>query len=83
MLINDPINVLLIEDEEYDVNRVVNTIAPFKDKIKIQDIVSDGESALELFNSHKDKYHVVIMDYHLTGRLMGESLIQKIKSTRQ
>ncbi len=80
MFINDPINVLLIEDEEYDVNRVVNTIAPFKDKIKIVDIVSDGESALDLFNSHKDRYHVVIMDYHLTGRVMGESLIQKIKS---
>ncbi len=79
MLINDTITALLIEDEDYDVNRVKNTIAPFEDKIKIKDIVSDGNAALELFHSRENSYDVVIMDYHLTGGVMGEELIRKIK----
>ena len=80
MFIKDQINVLLIEDEEYDVIRVLNTIKPFNDKIKVLDIISDGESAIELLQTNKNKYHVIIMDFHLTGRLMGEDLIQEIKS---
>lgn len=34
------INLLLIEDEDYDVRRIKNTIAPFEDRIKINNIVS-------------------------------------------
>ena len=31
------INILLIEDEDYDVRRVTNTLKPFEDRIKIVD----------------------------------------------
>ena len=79
MFNKNKIRVLLIEDEEYDVNRVTNTVAPFEDKILIKDIVSDGEAALGLLTIENNKYDVIIMDYHLTGRIMGENLIQKIK----
>ena len=79
MFPKNQIRVLLIEDEEYDVLRVNNTVKPFEEKIKIEDIVSDGEAAIELLTSKKNLYDVIIMDFHLTGRVMGESLIQKIK----
>ena len=77
MLINETITVLLIEDEDYDVIRVKNTIAPFEDKIKIKDIVSDGNAALELFRDKTNNYDVVIMDYHLTGGVMERRTDQK------
>ncbi len=73
------IEVLLIEDEDYDVQRVLNTIKPFEDKINIAEIVSDGNAALSLLKDKKIKFDVVIMDFHLTGGVMGEDLIQKIK----
>jgi DNA-binding NtrC family response regulator len=73
------IRILLIEDEEYDVRRVKNTIKPFNDRICIQDIVSDGKTALELLSKGKGLYDVVIMDFQIAGGEMGETLIQKIK----
>lgn len=73
------INVLLIEDEEFDVRRVINTIQPFSNQIKICQIVSNGKAALEYIEQNKGKIHVVIMDYQIAGGLMGEALIQKIK----
>ncbi len=79
MFTSNQINVLLIEDEEFDVNRVLNTIKPFLDRININDIVSDGESALNLLSDKNNLYDVVIMDFHLTGKIMGEELILKIK----
>lgn len=73
------INILLIEDEDYDVRRVLNTIKPFENRIKVLDIVSNGLAALELLKSKKGKFDVVIMDYQIAGGLMGENLITKIK----
>ena len=44
----DLINILLIEDEDFDVRRVHNTLLPFNQKIIIRDVVSDGREALNL-----------------------------------
>lgn len=74
------IKVLLIEDEEYDVRRVMNTIKPFADRIIISKIASNGYEAIEELKSGRENYHVVIMDFQIAGGLMGENLIQKIKS---
>ena len=79
ILEGNKINILLIEDEDYDVRRVMNTVKPFEDRIKVLDIVSNGMAALELLNSKKGKFDVVIMDYQIAGGLMGENLISKIK----
>ncbi len=79
MFINSTIQVLLIEDEEYDVIRVMNTLKPFRDKINISNIVSDGNAALDLIKKNKNEFDVVVMDFHLAGGVMGEELIQKIK----
>ncbi len=81
MFINSTIQVLLIEDEEYDVVRVMNTLKPFSDKINVANIVSDGNAALELIKKNRSTYDVVVMDFHLTGGVMGEELIQKIKES--
>lgn len=75
----DIISVLLIEDEEYDVVRIENTIKPFAEKIVLTDIVSDGNDALDLIRVKGKSYDVVIMDLNLSGGLMGEKLIEKIK----
>lgn len=74
-----PINILLIEDETYDVNRVMRTLAPFEDKVKIQTVVADGQSAVELLEENSQNYDVIIMDYQIVGPLSGAKLIQKIK----
>lgn len=75
----DTIKVLLIEDEEYDVRRVQNTILPFNEKIQICTIVSDGKSALEVLKDAKESFDIVIMDFQIAGGIMGEDLIRKIK----
>lgn len=75
------INILLIEDEDYDVRRVLNTIKPFEDRIKILDIVSNGKAALELLKTKKGLFDVVVMDYQIAGGIMGEELIQKIRES--
>lgn len=76
---SEKINVLLIEDEDFDVRRVYNTIAPFNENIIIKDVVSDGREALSLIKKNKENYDIVIMDFQISGGLMGEALIQKIK----
>jgi len=73
------IKILLIEDEEYDVRRVLNTVNPFKAQIIIKDIVSTGKSALDLLRKNNDNYDLVIMDFQIAGGLMGEELIRGIK----
>ncbi len=78
-LLDKQVNVLLIEDEEFDVRRVQKTIEPFSEQIKILEVVSNGKSALDYLEANKGKIHVVIMDYQIAGGLMGEALIQKIK----
>ncbi|MDP3684255.1 MAG: sigma 54-interacting transcriptional regulator, partial [Ignavibacteria bacterium] len=79
MFLEGIINVLLIEDEEFDVRRVQNTIKPFSDQIKIGKIVSDGKGALELLKEKGERFDLVIMDFQIAGGLMGEELIHKIK----
>jgi len=73
------INILLIEDEDYDVRRVMNTIKPFEDRIKVVDTVSNGKAALELLHTKKGQFDVAVLDYQIAGGIMGEELIQKIK----
>ncbi len=75
----EPINLLLIEDEAYDVRRVRNTLKPFEARIRIRDVVSDGQEALELLAKDSKRYDVVIMDFQIPGALIGENLIRKIK----
>ncbi len=76
---NRPIRILLIEDEDFDVRRVENTIRLFDDKLKIVDIVSNGTDALKLIQDDKNRYDIVIMDYQIAGALRGEDLIIQIK----
>jgi len=73
------IRVLLIEDEDFDVRRVRNTILPFSDQIQILEVVSNGDAALELLGKGKDQFDVVIMDMQIAGRIMGDSLIHAMK----
>ncbi len=75
----DQIKVLLIEDEDFDMRRVENTIKPFENRIKIMDVVSDGRSAIDLLGIKKNFYDVVIMDFQIAGGLRGAQLIKKIK----
>ena len=76
---NKKIKILLIEDEDFDVRRVRNTIKYFSEQIAIKDVVSNGYAAIELLNENPNNYDVVIMDFQIAGGLRGESLIAKIK----
>ncbi|MCX6136174.1 MAG: sigma-54 dependent transcriptional regulator [Ignavibacteriales bacterium] len=73
------ISLLLIEDEEFDVRRVRNTLAPLGDRIRIRDVVSNGRLAVDLLAKNPDAYDVVIMDFQIAGGLMGERLIHELK----
>lgn len=73
------ISILLIEDEDFDVQRVKNTVNYYSSRMKIKDVVSNGRAALELLISHPDEYDVVIMDFQISGGLRGEELIKEIK----
>jgi two-component system, NtrC family, response regulator AtoC len=74
------IHLLLIEDEEYDVRRVMNTLKPFRSRISVVDVVADGNRALELLRSDPDAYDVIVMDFQIAGGVMGEELIRRIKA---
>ncbi len=80
MNFNQKINILLIEDEDYDVKRVERTLAPFKNQIIIRKVVSDGQSALQALEKHTNLFDVIIMDYQLAGGISGEALIRRIKA---
>jgi hypothetical protein len=41
---NDKINILLLEDEEFDVKRVKKTISYYETRIKVLDVVSYGRA---------------------------------------
>lgn len=73
------INLLLIEDEEFDVRRVRNTIAPFAHRMQIKEVTASGRSALALLVEKEDFFDVVIMDFQIAGGPTGESLISAIK----
>ncbi|NQV29681.1 MAG: sigma-54-dependent Fis family transcriptional regulator [Candidatus Marinimicrobia bacterium] len=74
----DQIKVLLIEDEEYDVRRIKNTIDPYRERIHIEEIVSTGEDALQVLENN-GSFDVAILDYQISGGLYGERLIKRIK----
>ncbi len=76
---NHQINILLVEDEDFDVKRIKNTINYYETNLKVLDTVSNGRAALELISNNSDKYDVVILDYQISGGLKGEELIEKIK----
>jgi two-component system, NtrC family, response regulator AtoC len=73
------INLLLIEDEEFDVKRIKNTLNYYESKLKVLDIVSNGRAALELIKENSGKFDIVILDYQISGGLKGEELIHRIK----
>ena len=73
------INILLIEDEDYDVRRVTNTLKLFEGTLRVVETVSNGNAALELLRNKKGLFHIAVMDYQIAGGIMGETLIQKIK----
>ena len=75
-----PVQVFLIEDEEYDVRRIRNTLKGFESRIQIREIASNGRVALDLLRSGPERFDVVIMDYQIAGGLMGENLIREIKA---
>lgn len=77
-MISNTIQILVIEDEEFDVRRIINTVKPYE-KIIISDIVSSGVDAINLISQKKNFYDVVIMDLQIAGGIMGEELIQEIK----
>ncbi|MHB1050296.1 MAG: sigma-54-dependent transcriptional regulator [Bacteroidota bacterium] len=79
MLLEKKIQVLLIEDEDFDVRRVKNTIKPFDEKILISSVVSNGRVALDLLREKEGQFDVVIMDFQIAGGLMGENLIRELK----
>jgi CheY-like chemotaxis protein len=71
MQFDKPINLLLIEDESYDVNRIRRTLAPFGEQVIIRKIVADGQSALDLLSEQEEEFDVIIMDYQIVGPLSG------------
>ncbi|MFA6542271.1 MAG: sigma-54 dependent transcriptional regulator [Bacteroidota bacterium] len=73
------IKILLIEDEQFDVLRVQRTLQPFENQIQIVDYLPEGVPAVQLLQSNPEICDVVIMDFQITGGLMGENLIKKIK----
>jgi len=73
------IHLLVIEDEDFDVRRIRNTLRAFEDKIIVKDIVSSGRDALEYVRKGAGGYDVVIMDYQIAGGLYGEELITEVK----
>jgi DNA-binding NtrC family response regulator len=83
MFANHKVNLLLIEDEEYDVRRVRNTLKPFQDRLIIKNVVSNGQAALGLINENPNLFDVIIMDFQIAGGLTGESLIKRIKEFNQ
>ncbi len=79
MMSNRKVHILLIEDEEYDVRRIRNTIRPFANQLIIEDVVASGQRALELLQKASRPYDVVIMDFQIAGGLSGEKLIRAMK----
>jgi len=73
------INVLIIEDEEFDVRRIQNTLKLYGSIIQIKDIVSTGQDALESLRKTQGQFDVVILDYQISGGLYGKELIKEIK----
>ena len=80
---NQVIRVLLVEDEDFDVARVKKTVSLSTTRIQVEEVVSNGKSALDKIRDKPDFYDVVILDYQISGGLRGEELIQKMKELDQ
>ncbi|MGE5315105.1 MAG: sigma-54-dependent transcriptional regulator [Acidobacteriota bacterium] len=80
MFADSTIQILLIEDEEYDARRIRNTLEPVRESIRISAAVSNGSAALELLRAEHAKFDVIIMDFQIAGGVMGERLIREIKA---
>ena len=78
-MLNEKIRILIVEDEDYDVKRIVNTLEPFKDMTNIKNVVSSGRDALQIIERNSDDYDVIILDYQIAGGLYGVELISAIK----
>jgi len=78
-MIRRKINLLVIEDEEFDVRRIRKTLKPFEDQIIIRDVFSNGKVALDHLKTSPERYDVIIMDFQIAGGLKGEALIHRIK----
>ena len=78
-MIDNKINILVVEDEVYDVQRIENTIRPFEEIMCIKEIVSSGKDTLKTIKASKHLFDVVILDYQISGGLQGEELIEEIK----
>ena len=73
------INILLVEDEEFDVKRVRNTLNYYANELSIELVVSNGKAAIEAIKEYPNRFDVVILDYQISGGLRGEKLIHKMK----
>ena len=76
---SDVIKILVIEDEEFDIRRIRNTLHPYRENLVIVDEVGNGKAALDLIRENRNGYDIVIMDFQIVGGLHGERLIQEIK----
>ena len=78
-MVKGKIKILIVEDEDYDVKRIVNTLEPFKNMLDIKNIVSSGRDALQIIKKKPDDYDVIILDYQISGGIYGVELISAIK----
>lgn len=76
----EQVNVLVVEDEEFDVRRIKNTLGPYIQIIKIVDVVSNGRDTLNYLKAHPEEVDVIILDYQISGGLYGEALIREINT---
>lgn len=76
---NNKIKLFIIEDEEFDVKRIYNTLQLFADRINVMEVVSSGRAALDWLKTNHNSCDVILMDYQISGGLFGEKLIQEIK----
>lgn len=83
MFDNEQIKLLVIEDEEFDINRIRKTIEPFSQSMKIVKIFSEGNQAINYIKKSEEEIDVVIMDFQIAGGLMGDKLIKEIKRIRK
>ena len=73
---NEKIKVLIVEDEEFDVRRITNTLQLYKSVIEVKNIVSTGKDALNCLRTDPDEYDVIILDFQISGGLYGKELIK-------
>ena len=70
MFTNKLINVLLIEDEEFDVKRVKKTLEAFSSQIRIEKVVADGTAAINTISSGDYDIDIAIMDFQIAGGMI-------------